>query len=242
MIRNTKNNSTNQTSGGTNNVQKISNTQKRKPKGPIKYNIELTKEQRDAKKIMEDNTITLLKGAAGSGKSILSCLVALDMYNKREIEKIIICRPAISREDIGFLPGGADEKLQPYMQPIHNNFYKLESKDKIDKMIKDGTILMIPFSFLRGYTLNNCAIIVDESQNLVHTQTELIIGRLGLGSKMFLTGDSQQIDLKNRKDSGLSFLSTLDGRVNGFKVISLKENYRHPIVKEILDIYKEVND
>lgn len=221
---------------------KTSNTLKRKPKGEIKYNIDLNEEQKNAKKIILENDITVLKGQAGSGKSILACLIALDLYNRREIEKIIICRPAVSKEEIGFLPGGADDKLQPYIQPIHNNFYKLYNKQKIDEMIKDGIIQMIPLAYMRGHTFQDSFILVDETQNLVHTQTELVIGRLGMRSKMVLCGDTSQVDLKNKKESGLSFLSSLEGRVNGFKVITLKENHRHPIVAEVLNIYKEFND
>lgn len=221
---------------------KTSNTQKRKPKGDIKYNIELNAEQKEAKRIILENDITVIKGQAGSGKTLLSCLVALDMFNRREIEKIIICRPAVSREEIGFLPGGADDKLQPYIQPIHNNFYQISTKDKIDSMIKDNIIQMIPLAYMRGHTFKDSFIIVDETQNLIHTQTELVIGRLGLRSKMVLCGDTSQVDLKNKKESGLSFLSSLDGRVPGFKVVTLKENHRHPIVANILNIYKEFND
>ena len=169
---------------------KTSNTQKRKPKGDIKYNIDLNDEQKNAKKFIMENDITVLKGAAGSGKTILSCLIALDMFNKREIEKIIICRPAVSKEEIGFLPGGADDKLQPYIQPIHNNFYKLTNKQKVDEMIKDGVIQMIPLAYMRGHTFQDSFIIVDECQNLIHTQTELVIGRLGMRSKMVLCGDT----------------------------------------------------
>jgi phosphate starvation-inducible PhoH-like protein len=221
---------------------KTSNAQKRKPKGDIKYNIDLNAEQKEAKRLIMENDITVLKGQAGSGKTILSCLIALDLYNKREIEKIIICRPAVSKEEIGFLPGGADDKLQPYIQPIHNNFYKLTNKLKVDEMIKDGVIQMIPLAYMRGHTFQDSFIIVDECQNLIHTQTELIIGRLGMRSKMVLCGDTSQVDLKNKKESGLSFLSSLDSRVKGFKVITLKENHRHPIVADVLNIYKEFND
>jgi hypothetical protein len=174
--------------------------------------------------------------------TILACLIALDLYNKREIEKIIICRPAVSKEEIGFLPGGADDKLQPYIQPIHNNFYKLTAKQKVDEMIKEGVIQMIPLAYMRGHTFQDSFILVDETQNLVHAQTELVIGRLGMRSKMVLCGDTSQIDLKTKKDSGLSFLTSLEGKVKGFKVITLKENHRHPIVAEVLNLYKEFND
>jgi phosphate starvation-inducible PhoH-like protein len=221
---------------------KTTNTQKRKPKGDIKYNIELNGEQKEAKRVIMENDITVLKGQAGCGKTMLSCLIALDLYNKREIEKIIICRPAVSKEEIGFLPGGADDKLQPYIQPIHNNFYKLTNKQKVDEMIKEGAIQMIPLAYMRGHTFQDSFIIVDETQNLIHSQTELVIGRLGMRSKMVLCGDTSQVDLKNKKESGLSFLTSLDGRVKGFKVITLKENHRHPIVSDVLNIYKEFND
>ncbi len=215
---------------------------KRKPKGPIKFQINLNEEQKEAKKIILDNPITVLKGMAGSGKTLLACQIALDMLFKREVEKIVITRPTVAREEIGFLPGNLKEKLDPWLAPIYSNLYLLYNKEKIDKLLDEGVIEVLPFAFMRGRTLVNAFIIVDEAQNVSHNQTEMIMSRLGLGSKMVICGDTSQIDLKNKKESGMGFLTTLESKVKGFRIITLKQNHRHPIVPEILSIYKEFQD
>lgn len=218
----------------------MNNTEKRKPKSPIKFNIQLNAEQKVAKDIILNNSvITVLKGRAGSGKTILAANCALTLLFNRDIEKIIICRPAISKEDIGFLPGSADDKLQPYLQPVLDNFYLLYNKQKIDELYKEGIIQILPFAFMRGHTFANACVIVDEAQNLVHNMTELVIGRLGLNSKMIICGDVSQIDLKNKKDSGFSFLNTISQEIQEFNSIELLYNHRHPIVEQVLNIYKK---
>lgn len=214
----------------------------RKLKNPIKFQINLSEEQKEAKRIIYDNPITVLKGLAGSGKTLLACQVALDMLFKKEVNKIVITRPTVSREEIGFLPGSMKEKLDPWLAPIYSNLYLLYNKEKIDKLLEEGIIEVLPFAFMRGRTLVNSFIIVDEAQNVTHSQTEMIISRLGLDSKMVICGDTSQIDLKNKKESGMNFFSSLKERVKGFEVFTLKNNHRHPIVPEILTIYKEFND
>jgi len=131
------------------------------------------------------------------------------------------------------------EKMDPWLAPIYANLYMLYNKDVIDKMIEAQDIEILPFAFVRGRTFVNSAVIVDEAQNVSNLQTEMIIGRLGLNSKMIFCGDTAQIDLKNKKESGIDFFKILESRVSGVKVIILKENHRHPIVPEILSVYKE---
>lgn len=217
----------------------VPNKSKRVPKGDIKFKLTLNDEQKHAKHVILNAPITVLRGQAGSGKTLLACAVALDLYFKREIEKIVICRPAISKEDIGFLPGSADDKLAPYLQPVVDNFYKLYDKEAIDKLIKEGAIQILPFAFMRGHTFTDSFIIVDEAQNLYSNMMELVIGRLGLGSKLVICGDISQIDLKQKKDSGFIFLNTIEKEVEGFKIVELKHNHRHPIVEQILSVYKK---
>jgi phosphate starvation-inducible PhoH-like protein len=220
--------------------EKLTNTERRKPKGPIKFQIQLNEEQKLAKAEILSNTVTLLKGQAGSGKTLLGCQVALDLFFNRQIEKIIITRPVVAAaDDIGYLPGGLKEKMDPWLAPIYANLYMLYSKEQIDKMVECQDIEILPFAFVRGRTFVNAVIIVDEAQNVNNLQTEMIIGRLGLNSKMIFCGDTSQIDLRNKKDSGIDFFKTLETRVDGVKVIVLKENHRHPIVPNILDVYKE---
>jgi phosphate starvation-inducible PhoH-like protein len=223
-------------------VTKKANVTKRKPQGPVKFAISLNEEQKQAKaEIMADtNAITLLRGQAGSGKTLLACQIALDMFFNRKIDKIIITRPVVAAaDDIGYLPGSMKEKMDPWLAPIYANLYMLYNKEAIDKMIENQDIEILPFAFVRGRTFVNAAVIVDECQNVNNTQTEMIIGRLGLNSKMLFCGDTSQIDLRHKKESGIDFFKILESRVSGVKVITLKQNHRHPIVPEILDIYKE---
>ena len=214
-------------------------TQKRKPKGPIKFKITLNEEQKEAKRIILENPVNILKGSAGSGKTLLAVQIALDLLFNREIEKVVITRPTVAKEDIGFLPGDLKEKMDPWLAPIYSNLEMLYDKPKIEKLLADGIIEILPFPFMRGRTLVNSCVVVDEAQNVTMNQMEMVLGRLGIGSKMIICGDTSQIDLKNKKDSGLDFMNTLSARVNGVKVITLKKNHRHHIVPDILDVYKE---
>jgi phosphate starvation-inducible PhoH-like protein len=224
------------------NTNKIPNSEKRKPKNPIKFKVELNDEQKNAKSIIYESPVVLMKGQAGSGKTLAACQVALDMFFKREIEKLIITRPTVAKEDIGFLPGDLKEKMDPWLAPIYSNLYLLYDKDKIDKMITNGEIEIVPFAFMRGRTFPNCFVIVDECQNITHGQTEMMLGRLGKGGKMVFCGDISQTDLKNKKDSGISFFARLEENVKGVRIVVLKTNHRHEIVEPILRIYQEYRD
>jgi phosphate starvation-inducible PhoH-like protein len=221
---------------------KLSNFDKRKPKNPIKFKIELNEEQRNAKSLMFDNPVVLIKGQAGSGKTLVACQAALDMFFKREIEKIIITRPTVAKEDIGFLPGDLKEKMDPWLAPIYANLYMLYDKEKVDKMLINGEIEVVPFAFMRGRTFPNCFVIVDECQNITHGQTEMMLGRLGKGGKMVFCGDMSQTDLKSKKDSGIGFFVRLEENVKGVRICVLKTNHRHEIVEPILRIYEEYRD
>lgn len=212
---------------------------KKSPKNPIKFLIPLNEEQKQAKSIILDNKITILKGQAGSGKSMLAAQIALDLLFRKEIERIILTRPAVtSGEDIGFLPGTKEDKLAPYTAAIYDNMYRLYNKEKIDKELTDGRIEVIPLAFMRGRNLSNCFVVVDEAQNITNRQMELLLGRLCVGTKMIICGDGAQIDLKDRKMSGFHFICTNFKEVPGFEVVTLKTNHRDPIVENILEIYK----
>ena len=135
------------------------------------------------------------------------------------------------------------DKLDPFVAPIFDNLYRLYSKEKIDKIVQDGELEIIPVAFMRGRNFTNCYAILDEAQNITDQQLELIIGRLCNGSKMLICGDTSQIDLKNRKDSGLFFFNkAIANSVEGVASIDLKTNHRHPILEPILDIYKQLRD
>jgi phosphate starvation-inducible PhoH-like protein len=214
---------------------------KRKPKGPIKFNIQLNEEQKKAKEQILHNTVTILKGKAGSGKSLLAANVALDLLFSREIEKIIITRPTVvAGQDIGFLPGDVNEKLAPFTAPVYENMHRLYPKEKIEKCIAEGEIEIVPVSFMRGRNFTDCLVVVDEAQNLTDNQTELLLTRICHGSKMIFCGDGAQIDLKDRKTSGFDVVCKHMKDVPGFGVVTLQTNHRHAIVDHILEVYKDI--
>ena len=194
--------------------------EKRKPKNPIKFKIELNQEQKEAKSKILENTVTLLAGSAGSGKTLLACQIALEKLFMKEVEKIIITRPTVSKEEIGFLPGDLREKMDPWVQPIYQNMYALYDRVKIEKHIQEGDIEIVPVSFMRGRTFLDSIVIVDEAQNVTHEQMEMIVTRLGLRSKMIICGDDNQVDLKNKRDSGFRFLYTASKKIKNLAAIS----------------------
>jgi phosphate starvation-inducible PhoH-like protein len=215
----------------------------KKPKGPIKFLVSLNEEQKECKNIILSSKITVVRGQAGSGKSLVAAQVALDLLFRKEVEKIILTRPAVtSGEDIGFLPGDKDAKLAPYTAAIYDNMHRLYGKEKIEKDIAEGRIEVIPLAFMRGRNLTNCVVVVDEAQNITHRQMELLLGRICQGTKMIICGDSAQIDLKDKKTSGYTFLCNNFATVRGFSVVTLKTNHRDPIVEELLEIYKQYQD
>ena len=213
--------------------------EKRKPKNPIRFKISLNEEQKEAKAKILDNTITLLAGAAGSGKTLLACQIALEKLFMKDCEKVIITRPTVSKEDIGFLPGDLREKMDPWVQPIYQNMFLLYDKDKIEKCISDGLIEIVPVSFMRGRTFVNSVVIVDEAQNVTHEQMEMIVTRIGKGSKMIICGDDAQVDLKQKRDSGFKFLYKSSRKIKGLEAITLKQNHRDDIVESLIDLYNE---
>jgi Phosphate starvation-inducible protein PhoH, predicted ATPase len=162
------------------------------------------------------------------------------MFFTRKIEKIIITRPVVDAANpMGFLPGDIKAKMDPWLAPIYANLYMLYHKETIDKMIENQDIEIIPFTFVRGRTFLDSCVIVDECQNVNTKQTEMIIGRLGINSKMIFCGDTSQIDLRTKKESGIDFFKILEARVEGVKVITLLKNHRNPIVPLVLNVYEE---
>ena len=212
---------------------------KRVPKNPIKFKLQLNEEQKEAKRSILENTITLLGGSAGSGKTLLACNVALDGLFRKQYDKIIITRPTVSKEEIGFLPGDLREKMDPWVQPIYQNFFALYDKVKIEKFIEDGKIEIVPVSFMRGRTFLDSLIIVDEAQNVTHEQMEMITSRIGLRSKMVVCGDAQQTDLKKKSDSGFKFLYAAARKIKNLEAITLTTNHRNEIVEDLLEYYQE---
>jgi phosphate starvation-inducible PhoH-like protein len=158
--------------------------QKRRPKNPIKFNVQLNEEQKKAKTTILESPITVLKGMAGSGKTLVATQAALDMLFTNQVEKIVITRPTVSKEEIGFLPGDLQAKMDPWLAPIYHNLFMLYSEDKIRKEMENGRIEIVPFAFMRGRTFVNSFVIVDEAQNATVNELKTVITRTGKNSKI----------------------------------------------------------
>lgn len=214
----------------------MNRTEERKKNIAISYNLTLNDEQKQAKAEILNHPVNFIHGAAGSGKTLLAAGISLDQVFKKERKKIVVTRPTISTEDNGFLPGTIDEKMEPWLVPIRDNFRKFYNKpDKLKKMEEEGEIELVSLSHFRGRTFEDAIVIVDEYQNLTRNQLSMAIGRLGPNSIMIFCGDHQQIDLKRKDDSAYYEAEKLFGNQYVFKTV-LKENHRHPAVAELLKI------
>ena len=218
---------------GTENIHKIS------PKTDIKFSITLSDEQKAAKAKIIETPFSFILGKAGSGKTLLAVQIALDMYFKRKINKIIITRPTVSNEDNGFLPGSLAEKMDPWLVPIRSNMRKVYNKsDILDKMEKEENIELVSLAHFRGRTFDNAVCIVDEFQNLTKQQLQMVVSRLGKSSIMILTGDRYQIDLKFANDSAMHEVPKLKPSKFVNEII-LTDNHRHEALAEILSLLNE---
>jgi phosphate starvation-inducible PhoH-like protein len=212
------------------------NISKNPPKGKVKFNITLSEEQKDAKSNILYHPYNFLLGKAGSGKTLLAVQVGLDMFFTRQINKIVITRPTVSNEDNGYLPGSLNEKMEPWLVPIRSNMRKVYNKPAIlQKMENDENIELVSLSHFRGRTFENSCVIVDEFQNLTKQQLSMVLGRLGKGSTMILTGDPQQIDLKFSNDSAVHDVPKLKPSQYVYS-ISLQDNHRHEALDELLKL------
>ncbi|MHA2084094.1 MAG: PhoH family protein, partial [Candidatus Thorarchaeota archaeon] len=173
------------------------NIEKIPPKGAVKFSITLSEEQKLAKSEVLKHPFNFIVGKAGSGKTLLACQIALDMFFKRTINKIIITRPTVSTEDNGFLPGSEKEKMEPWLVPIRSNMRKVYNKPPVlEKLEQEEDIELVSLAHFRGRTFEDSVIIVDEFQNLTKSQLNMALGRLGKNSTMIFCGDNQQIDLR----------------------------------------------
>lgn len=215
------------------------NKEKTPPKTDIKYSITLSDEQKQAKAKIIETPFNFLLGQAGSGKTLLAVQIALDMFFKRQVNKIIITRPTVSNEDNGFLPGSLAEKMDPWLVPLRSNMRKVYSKpDILDKMEKEENIELVSLAHFRGRTFDNAICIVDEFQNLTKQQLQMVLSRLGKDSLMILTGDKHQIDLKFKNDSAIHDVPKIKGSRFVNEII-LKDNHRHEALTEILHLLNE---
>ena len=199
------------------------NKDKTPPKGNVRFSISILM-----------HPYNFIIGKAGSGKTLLAVQVALDMFFKRSVNQIIITRPTVSNEDNGYLPGSLTEKMEPWLVPIRSNMRKVYNKPQIlEKMENDENIELVSLSHFRGRTFENACVIIDEFQNLTKQQLGMVLGRLGKGSTMILTGDPQQIDLKFSNDSAIHDVPKVKGS-NFVHAVTLKDNHRHSALNEVL--------
>uniref|UniRef100_A0A7C3N5A6 PhoH-like protein n=1 Tax=candidate division WOR-3 bacterium TaxID=2052148 RepID=A0A7C3N5A6_UNCW3 len=183
-------------------------------------------------------------GPAGTGKTFLAVAKALNELLKKNVSKIILTRPAVEAgENLGFLPGDLKEKVDPYLRPLYDALYDLADKDRIDRMIRDGIVEIAPLAYMRGRTLSNAYLLLDEAQNTTSMQMKMFLTRLGVRSKAIITGDVTQIDLSIRASSGLVELQDIVKEIKEISFIHLtsEDVVRHPLVKDIIDAYSSYN-
>ena len=214
----------------------MGNKEKRTPRGDVKFNITLSDEQKRAKENIIKHAFSFIVGKAGSGKTLLAVQVALDMFFKREYDRVIITRPTIATEDNGFLPGDEKEKLEPWLIPIMSNMRKVYNKpEKIQKMVDNEEIELVSLAHFRGRTFDNAVVIIDEFQNLTKPQLRMALGRLGRNSIMIFCGDNQQIDLSSSLNSAIDDVHKIKDSKHVFKVI-LEDNHRHKAIDDVLKL------
>ena len=212
------------------------NVDKAPPKGSVRFSITLSPEQKKAKASIIEHPFNFIVGKAGSGKTLLACQTALDMFFKRTVNKIIITRPTVSTEDNGFLPGSEKEKMAPWLVPIRSNMRKVYDKpDILSKLEDDESIELVSLAHFRGRTFENCIVIVDEFQNLTKSQLNMALGRLGKNSTMIFCGDNQQIDLRDTNYSAIHEVPKIQTSNFVFKCV-LEDNHRHQAIDEVLTL------
>ena len=199
-----------------------------------------TKGQERYIEIARKNDIVFSTGPAGTGKTFLAVAFAVAALQNREVEKIILCRPAVEAgESLGFLPGDLKEKIDPYLRPLYDALGEILNLDKLKPLLFNNTIEIVPLAYMRGRTLNNAFMILDEAQNASSIQMKMFLTRLGVNSKTIITGDVTQTDLPKKIESGLiqvlNLLKDIDGV--GFCNLSSADIVRHRLVKDIIQAY-----
>ncbi len=189
---------------------------------------------------MEHNDIVFAIGPAGTGKTYLAVAYAVSLFKKNLIDKIILTRPAVEAgENLGFLPGDLKEKIDPYLRPLYDALYDILGSEKVEKLIASSTIEIAPLAFMRGRTLENAFVILDEAQNTSSIQMKMFLTRLGFNSKMVITGDITQIDLPKNVKSGLADSVGILKGISGIESVFLDsvDVVRNPLVLKIIEAY-----
>ena len=199
-----------------------------------------TANQRAMVKALEKNDIIFALGPAGTGKTYTAVAMAVRALKNREIKRIILTRPAVEAgENLGFLPGDLKEKIDPYLRPLYDALEDMIPMDKLKSMVESRTIEIAPMAFMRGRTLDNCFVILDEAQNSTELQLKMFLTRMGPSAKLIITGDLTQIDLPRKQQSGLHKATRILSNINGIAIIHLdtEDVVRHRLVKEIIKAY-----
>ena len=195
-------------------------------------------------KLLKSKNIVFAIGPAGTGKTFIAVAKAISALQEGKVNKIILSRPAVEAgEKLGFLPGDLKEKVDPFLRPIYDALYSMLSFEDVEKKILNNIIEIAPIAFMRGRTLEDCFIILDEAQNTTRTQMKMFLTRLGKNSQMIVVGDITQIDLISERESGLKDAIKKLSKINDIGFIELKEKdvVRHDLVKKIINAYEKEN-
>ena len=212
-----------------------------KIKTPKKSIVPRGNNQRSYIKSINQNDINFGIGPAGTGKTYLAVASAVDALLKEKIDRIILMRPAVEAgEKLGFLPGDLSQKVDPYLRPLYDALYEMLGIERTEKYLEKGIVEIAPLAYMRGRTLNNSFIIVDESQNTTKEQMKMILTRMGFGSYLLINGDLTQIDLPKNIESGLAHAVRVVNDTEDIGVVNFdsKDIVRHPLVRKIIDAYK----
>ena len=204
-----------------------------------------TANQRKLVQLMKTNDMVFAVGPAGTGKTYTGVALAVKALKEKQVKRIILTRPAVEAgENLGFLPGDLKEKLDPYMMPLYDALRDMIPAEKLESLIEKGTIQIAPLAFMRGRTLDNAFVILDEAQNTTHSQMKMFLTRMGKNAKFMLTGDPGQIDLPRRVISGLKEALLVLNSVKGVGIIHLddKDVIRHRLVKKVIAAYKAIEN
>ena len=201
--------------------------------------------QRKLVELATKNDLVFAIGPAGTGKTYVGVALAVKALKEKQVKRIILTRPAVEAgENLGFLPGDLKEKLDPYMQPLYDALRDMIPSEKLENYIEKGVIQIAPMAFMRGRTLDNAFVILDEAQNTTHAQMKMFLTRMGRNAKFMITGDPGQIDLPRRVTSGLKEALLILKNVKGVGMIFLddKDVVRHPLVKKVISAYKDIEN
>ncbi len=191
---------------------------------------------------IRNNTIVFGIGPAGTGKTYLAMAMAITAFKNGEVSRIILTRPAIEAgENLGFLPGDLQQKVDPYLRPLYDALYEIMGAETFLKNMEKGAIEVAPLAYMRGRTLDNSFVVLDEAQNTTPEQMKMFLTRLGYGSRAVITGDITQIDLPRGKNSGLIEAAKILNSIDGIKICNLtnKDVVRHPLVQKIINAYEK---